>query len=146
MINVIFMWFKEHIFILYLMGGISLFLFITTVVIVPLILIHLPPDFLINIKRKKRVEKIHFTIHILLMIIKNLIGIILVAAGVLMLILPGQGIITIFIGLILVDFPGKRKLVFYILSNPIILNTINWIRKKNRKKDLMLFDTKKHNS
>jgi hypothetical protein len=57
-----------------------------------------------------------------------------------MLILPGQGIITIFIGLILVDFPGKKRLLFYILRNPLVLSTINWIRKKNRKKDLKISD------
>src|SRR5438270_309056 len=42
------------------------------------------------------------------LILKNLLGGVLVALGVLMLVLPGQGILTIVIGIILLDFPGKR--------------------------------------
>ena len=138
MIAVIFEWIKQNIFILYWLGGISLLLFIITAIAVPLFIIHLPSDFLLYKKRKQHFEQVHFTLRILIIIAKNFIGIILVAAGVLMLILPGQGIITILIGLVLIDFPGKNSLILFILSNPIVLNAINWIREKNRKKKLKL--------
>ena len=136
MIGILVEWIKQHIYILYWLGGISLFLFIVTAIAVPLFVIYLPSDFFMKEKRKKSFEKIHFTIRILIFAVKNIIGIILVIAGILMLILPGQGIITILIGLVLVDFPGKKNLMLLILSNPIVQNAINWIRKKNRKKNI----------
>jgi hypothetical protein len=41
---------------------------------------------------------------------KNLLGVVLLAAGLLMLLVPGQGLLTIVVGLILTDFPGKFRL------------------------------------
>lgn len=142
----IFLWFNQYIYITYIIAGITLLMVIASIIAVPLIVINLPSDFLLDKKRKSRLEKIHVTVRILIIIIKNLIGIILIAAGVLMLILPGQGILTIFIGLVLVDIPGKKKLVFLILSNPIVLNAINWIRKKNKRESLNLSKMEKKDS
>jgi hypothetical protein len=135
-------WLELHIYILYWIGGISLLLFIITMVAVPLFIINLPSDYLIKDRRKDRFEKIHFILRIFIMLIKNITGIILVIAGVLMLILPGQGILTILIGLILIDFPGKHSLINIILRNPLVLRGINWIRHKNNKKKMKLSHAK----
>ncbi len=61
---------------------------------------------------------------------KNLLGLVLVALGVLLSLpgIPGQGILTILIGLILLDFPGKRAVLRGLVARPAVLHTINRLR------------------
>ncbi len=54
----------------------------------------------------------------------------LILAGILMLILPGQGILTILIGIGLSDFPKKYQLERWFAKKPTLLNSMNWLRKK----------------
>ena len=62
-------------------------------------------------------------------ITRNAVGIILVAAGILMLVLPGQGIVTILIGLALTSFPGKQAIERRIVKRREVGKTLNQIRK-----------------
>lgn len=73
-------------------------------------------------------------------ILKNLLGLILVALGILMSLpgVPGQGVLTILLGVMLMDFPGKRRLEYWIVSQPKIFNAINRLRKKFEKPPLVL--------
>jgi hypothetical protein len=61
-------------------------------------------------------------------VLKNALGVVLIVAGVVMLITPGQGVLTIAIGSLLVDFPGKRKLVRAIFRRPRVRKTVNKLR------------------
>ena len=72
----------------------------------------------------------HPLIRLGLTIGKNLLGVILVAAGILMLVLPGQGVLTILAGLLLLDIPGKHRLVMWIVRQPAVLKSMNWIRER----------------
>ena len=139
-------WLNLHIYLFYWLGGISLLLFIITMIAIPIFITNLPSDYLIKERRKDRFEKIHFILRILILIIKNIIGIILIFAGILLLILPGQGILTILMGLLLINFPGKHSLVRVILRNPLVLKGINWIRNKNSKKSMSLSPAKGEDS
>jgi hypothetical protein len=69
---------------------------------------------------------------------KNIAGLILVIAGVIMLVGPGQGILTILIGLILMDIPGKRPLEASLIKRPIILAAVNNFRAKYNKPPLVM--------
>ncbi len=69
---------------------------------------------------------------------KNLVGIVLVVAGIVMLIGPGQGILTILIGLMLMDIPGKRPLEARLIKRPAILSAANRLRAKYNKPPLDL--------
>jgi hypothetical protein len=69
---------------------------------------------------------------------KNIAGLILVIAGVIMLVGPGQGILTILIGLILMDIPGKRPLEARLIKRPIILAAVNNFRAKYNKPPLVM--------
>lgn len=71
-------------------------------------------------------------------ILKNLAGAVLVVAGIVMLIGPGQGILTILIGLILMDIPGKRPLEARIIKRPAVLAAVNKLRAKYAKPPLLL--------
>jgi hypothetical protein len=61
---------------------------------------------------------------------KNVLGVILIALGILMLVLPGQGLLTLVVGLLLVDFPGKRGFEHWLISRRPIRNGINHLRER----------------
>jgi hypothetical protein len=71
---------------------------------------------------------------------KNLLGYILIAAGILMLVLPGQGMLTIVAGIMLLNFPGKYKLERWIVSRHQVLQSINWVRRRAGQAPLVLED------
>jgi hypothetical protein len=72
------------------------------------------------------------------LIAKNVVGVILIIAGIFMLIGPGQGILTILIGLIMVDIPGKRPIEAKIIKRPNVLAGINKLRAKFNKPPLIM--------
>lgn len=49
------------------------------------------------------------------------------AAGLLLLVIPGQGVLTMVIGLILIDFPGKYHLERGLMQRKHVLKTVNWL-------------------
>jgi len=65
-----------------------------------------------------------------LLIGKNLLGCVIIVAGIVMLVLPGQGILTILAGIMLLDFPGKYRLLRWIVARPQVLRTLNWLRRR----------------
>lgn len=70
--------------------------------------------------------------------LKNISGILLLAAGIVMLVTPGQGLLTIVTGLALVDFPGKRRFEIRLLKNRKIQDSMNRIRRKKGLPDIKL--------
>jgi hypothetical protein len=71
-------------------------------------------------------------------IFKNLLGLLLVIAGIIMLVGPGQGILTILIGLVLMDIPGKRPLEARLIKRPAILAAVNNFRARYDKPPLIM--------
>ena len=63
-------------------------------------------------------------------IAKNILGLALIALGVLLSVpgIPGQGLLTIVIGLILLDYPGQAKLERRLAARPVVLRAINRVR------------------
>ncbi len=72
----------------------------------------------------------HPLIRLLGLISKNLLGLVLIALGIVLSIpgVPGQGLLTILIGLVLLDFPGKHRLVQRFVRRPGILGALNKFR------------------
>jgi hypothetical protein len=66
----------------------------------------------------------------LYLVVKNLIGFILILAGIAMLVLPGQGVLTIVVGMVLMNFPGKFRLERWLATRPPVWRSLNWLRKK----------------
>jgi len=73
-------------------------------------------------------------------VLKNLLGVTLVALGALMSVpgVPGQGIMTILIGAMLIDLPGKRKAERWLLRRGGVLNAINRLRARYGRPPLVL--------
>ncbi len=64
----------------------------------------------------------------MLIIGKNLLGGLLIVAGLIMLVTPGQGVLSILLGLVLVDVPGKRKVERKIIERKSVLKVVNRLR------------------
>ncbi len=73
-------------------------------------------------------------------LVRNLVGALLVLAGVAMLLLPGQGLLTMLAGLLLMDFPGKRNLERRLLRVPQLRRSVDWLRKRAEQPPLELDD------
>ena len=71
---------------------------------------------------------------------KNILGILLVAIGIVLSLpgVPGQGLLTVLLGIMLLDFPGKTSLERKLLSRQEIVRTINRLRAKFDKPPLEL--------
>ena len=64
------------------------------------------------------------------LVLKNALGLLLLACGIVMLVIPGQGLLTMLIGLMLMDFPGKRRLEARLVAVPSVRRSINWLRER----------------
>ncbi|HZH33541.1 MAG TPA: hypothetical protein VEX64_01810, partial [Pyrinomonadaceae bacterium] len=73
-------------------------------------------------------------------ILKNLLGVFLIALGLVLSLpgVPGQGLLTILLGLIMIDIPGKRPLEARIIQRPAIRSAIDTLRARFNKPPLIL--------
>ena len=116
----------------------SAFTFVASLILVPMLVVRIPADYFAHRKRHhKRPEKYPPVIREIVLVIKNVLGLILFCAGILMLVLPGQGLFTMFIGMIMINFPGKYKLERWIVERGPILKSINWLRRRAGHEPLM---------
>lgn len=105
--------------------------FIVSLILVPMMVVRIPSDYFTHKKRHpKRPEKYPPVIRIIVLILKNLMGLVLVLAGILMLVLPGQGLFTMVVGIMMMNFPGKYKLERWIVERGPVLKSINWLRRR----------------
>lgn len=121
-----------------LLGLLSLLTFVGSLIVIPWLVLRMHAEYFIRhrqevIERHKR----HPVLTIIVLLLRNGFGFLLLAAGVIMLVLPGQGILTMVIGLSLMDFPGKHRLTDRIMRNEQLQHSLNWIRRKGYKKELV---------
>jgi hypothetical protein len=68
---------------------------------------------------------------------RNLAGLALLAAGIAMLVLPGQGLLTMLLGLSFMDFPGKHALLERAIACPKLQHALNWLRRKEGREEFV---------
>jgi len=112
------------------LGIASAAMLVISAVLIPYLIVRLPADFYAENNRRRRLFQHRPLVRMVFLIVKNTFGWLLLVAGILMLLLPGQGILTILAAFALLDFPGKRTLEMRILHKPVILNSINWLRRR----------------
>lgn len=121
------------------MAAVSVLTFIGTLIIVPIMIVRIPPDYFTHTKRHKVPwGDQHPVIRIILLIGKNILGYLLIGAGLVMLVLPGQGLLTILIGMMLLNFPGKYRLERWLVRRHLILQSMNWLRRRAHRTPLVL--------
>ncbi|MBI2933279.1 MAG: hypothetical protein HYY16_16665 [Planctomycetes bacterium] len=98
------------------------------------VILRLPADYFTMPRRAPPTPR-HPALHVLRLVAKNLAGLLLILAGVVMSVpgIPGQGILTLLIGILLVDFPGKYRIERWLIRRPRIARPINWLRRRFRK-------------
>ena len=114
--------------------------FSISLAIVSVIMVKIPADYFKEDRPRELFADKSPAVRYLLIIGKNLLGVVLVVLGILMSVpgVPGQGILTILLGVMLLDFPGRRRLEHKLVSRPQVLNTINKLRYKFDKPELEL--------
>lgn len=134
-------WIREHPGLMSALGIASILMVALGLVLAPVLVARLPADYFIRegTRASERRDR-HPVVHLLLRVLKNLLGGVLVVAGIAMLVLPGQGILTILVGLFLIDGPGKRRLELWLMRRPPVRRTIAWLRRRAGQPPLLLPD------
>ena len=120
-------------------GVVSLVMFFGSLVGMPLLIARMRHDYFVS--RTPSPESWtgrHTALRFAILAVKNLLGLVLLLAGLAMLVLPGQGVITILVGISLLDFPGKRRLELKIVRLRHVQRAIDWIRTKAKQPPLIV--------
>ncbi len=112
---------------------------VVSLFVVGYVLARLPADFFVNHAARSCTVK-HPVLRVLWIGLRNLIGYLLIALGVVLSLpgVPGQGILTILMGVVLVDFPGKYRVERWIVSRKIVSGAVNKLRERLGKPPLIL--------
>lgn len=116
----------------------SLVGFVGSLIVIPIILVRLPEDFFDDRRPRTWMQDHHPVLQIVGHLVKNVLGVVFLLAGLAMLFLPGQGLLTMLIGISMLDFPGKRRLERRLIGQPSVLGAINKLRDKFRKPPLIV--------
>lgn len=130
-------WLTENKTVLQWLTGFSVVLFLGSILAIPWLVARIPTDYFLQHSdggNEFRLE--HPVASMVWRLLKNLLGTVLLLAGVAMLILPGQGLLTILLGIMLIDFPGKRRLELLIIRRPSINRVVSWIRRRSGRDEL----------
>jgi len=108
---------------------VSSLLFLVTVVLTPFVVVRIPVDYFSHPNRHclRRGHR-HPLIEGVIIASKNVLGGLLVLAGMIMLLGPGPGLITMFFGFFLMNFPGKYRLERWFILQPAVLRRVNVMR------------------
>ncbi|MDP2361698.1 MAG: PGPGW domain-containing protein [bacterium] len=125
--------------LLWYLGGLSVVTFVSTLLLVPWVIVRIPADYFSRRRPPKPPwADEHPVVRILLRSLRNAAGVVFILAGVVLLALPGQGLLTILVGLLLMTFPGKYRLERWAISRPPVLRAVNWLRRRAGRRDLSL--------
>ncbi len=113
------------------LGLFSVLTFLVSLFLIPFLVIRIPVDYFSDEKRHILPwARRHIVIRWIGLILKNIFGLVCITLGIAMLFLPGQGLLTMFIGILLLNFPGKYRLERWVIRQPSVLNSANWLRVK----------------
>lgn len=124
-----FEWIQQNDQLLWALGVFSVVCLVLSLVAIPALIVRLPADHFAHEQRSPR-EPAHAALRWALLIFRNVLGALLVIAGISMLVLPGQGILTMLVGLFLMRFPGKYRLERRLVRQPAVNRAMNWIRNR----------------
>jgi len=106
--------------------------FVVSLATVVWVIVRLPKDYFCDPPEDPRPRTGRLPTRIAVALVRNILGLLLVAVGVILSLpgVPGQGMLTIILGLMLMQFPGKRYLEKRFLAQPRILEMLNRIRRR----------------
>jgi len=135
-------WLQENAAILLtVLGLLSVSTFVGSLVILPILVARLPADHFVRVRTGPPPWRTRRPVRdTALCLLRNLLGLMLVAGGLAMLFLPGQGLLTIGVGLLMMDIPKKRAFQGWVISWKPVRGGINWLRRRAGRPDLVLGD------
>jgi len=121
-------------------AALSFVTFVGSIAAVTFVLVRLPENYFHSSHAREFLVERHPAFRAVAVVAKNLLGVLLVIAGVIMSLpgVPGQGVLTILLGVMLLDFPGKRDLETRIVRRPRVFGAVNALRAKFGRPPLML--------
>jgi hypothetical protein len=132
-------WVEDHQTLVWILTGTSIAVFIASVAMIPWIVSRIHPDYFTHDRRPPpRWISLPPPLRLTIIIAKNVLGVVLMIAGLAMLVLPGQGLITLFVGFFLIDFPGKYRFEKWLIRRKAVHRPINWFRRKSGREALEL--------
>lgn len=132
-------WIDEHAAVLGALALASLLVLLVSAALMPWVATQIPQDYFSHPARPRRNPGSRFPLaRLVLRAGKNAAGVVLIAAGLAMLVLPGQGLLTLLAGLFLIDFPGKYSCEKWLVTRPGVLRAINWLRRRRGRPPLSL--------
>ena len=119
--------------------GFSLFVSVVGAISIRYVVIQLPADYFMA-ETAARGTRGSRPLRFLLSLARNVVGLILLLAGLIMSLpgVAGPGLLTVLLGLSIMNFPGKRKLEMKIVGQKTIRKSIDMIRTKADKPPLEL--------
>jgi len=121
---------------------VSIMFFVASIIFLPALAAGIPEDYFLpkHLRRQRQVRRFYGPMRILVLVLKNLCGLFLLGAGLVMLFIPGQGLLTVLVSLFFLNFPGKRRLELYLIRRPALFRAVNALRRMRGKPSLLLPD------
>jgi hypothetical protein len=113
-----------------LLTSVSLVLALVSLILLPILIVNMPSDYFLAARRRRRNAT---SVRRWYVILRNVLAMVLLVAGIIMLFVPGQGLLTVLAAIALSDLPGKYRIERWIVLRPGILRAINWVRKRYHK-------------
>jgi hypothetical protein len=130
-------WIEAHPIVVTGVVGASILIVLASAALAPAALVRVPADYFAHARRPpSRFAEAHPAMRVLLVIVKNVAGVALLAAGAAMLVLPGQGLLTLLVGALLIDFPGKYRFEKWLVSRRRVMRAVNWLRSRRGREAL----------
>lgn len=117
-----------------LLASISILMMLASMIFIPILIVKMPADYFVADRRMR-----HWTIaRVTFYILRNITALVLLVAGLIMLVLPGQGLLTIIIAVMVSDVPGKYRCERFLVRQRGVVRSMNWIRKRYEKEPLQV--------
>ncbi len=108
--------------------GLGLVSMLIGILSLPYLVARIPEDYFSHHRRHVLPDGIRAW---MIRMLKNLLGAVLLLAGLIMLFTPGQGLLTMLFGLMLMNYPGKYQLERWIISRPAVFKAVNFLRTRH---------------
>ena len=123
------------------LAALSVVMFFGSLAAIPVLLARMPADYFARSESPfTSWRRRHPVAGGVLLVARNVLGVVLLLAGMAMMVLPGQGIITVLVALTLLNFPGKRRLELWIIRRRQVRGAIDWIRRRAGRPPLVVPD------
>jgi hypothetical protein len=124
-------WIGSHADWFWWLAAASFLMLVASPLVVGWLVVRMPKDYFSARRRKPLASLDEYAwLRPAIVVAKNLLGALLVAAGVVMLVVPGQGVLTIVAGVLLLDFPGKFRVERWLVTRSAVWRSINWFRRR----------------